>query len=55
MFSFDTIASSFKDLTSFQLFEWLDEGNPTDEEVAAIEKELVIRSKRRQAVEDLLW
>ena len=55
MTSFDTIATSFQNLTSFELYAWLDEGNPTDKEVVAIEKELVIRSKRKQAVEDLLW
>ena len=50
-----TIATAFNDLTSFQLEEWLWEGNPTAKEQRAILKELAIRDKRRQAIENLLW
>jgi hypothetical protein len=50
-----TIATAFSDLTSFQLEEWLWEGNPTAKEERAILKELATRAKRRQAIEDLLW
>jgi len=51
----DTIATAFDDLTSFQLVEWLDGGNPTAEEQQAIEAELVTRQQRLDAIADLLW
>ena len=50
-----SIATSFKDLTSFELMAWLDEGKPTEREAKAIERELAVRADRRRAVEDLLW
>lgn len=50
-----SIATAFHDLSTFQLLEWLDEGNPTAKEERAIQRELMIRTKRRQAVADLLW
>ena len=49
------IATAFSDLTSFQLEEWLWEGNPTAKEKRAILKELATRANRRQAIENLLW
>lgn len=50
-----TIATAFDDLTSFQLEEWLFEGNPTAKEQQAIETELATRQQRLQAIADLLW
>ena len=50
-----TIATAFDDLTSFQLEEWLWEGNPTTKEERAILKELATRAKRLQSIADLLW
>jgi hypothetical protein len=50
-----TIATAFDDLTSFQLEEWLDEGNPTAKEARAILKELKSRRLRLQSIADLLW
>lgn len=50
-----TIATAFTDLTSFQLEEWLWEGNPTAKERRAILQELETRDKRRQAIGDLFW
>jgi hypothetical protein len=50
-----TIATAFSDLTSFQLEEWMWEGNPTAKEKRAILRELATRAERRQAIEDLLW
>jgi hypothetical protein len=46
---------TFTDLTSFQLEEWLWEGNPTAKERRAILQELETRDKRRQAIGDLFW
>ena len=50
-----TIATAFDDLTSFQLEEWLWEGNPTAKEQRAILKELATRQQRLEAIADLLW
>ena len=50
-----TIATAFDDMTSFQLEEWLWEGNPTAKERRAILQELETRDKRRQAIGDLFW
>jgi hypothetical protein len=50
-----TIATAFDDMTSFQLEEWLWEGNPTAKEERAILKELATRAKRLQSIADLLW
>jgi hypothetical protein len=50
-----TIATAFHDLTSFQLEEWLWEGNPTTKEQRAILKELATRQQRLEAIADLLW
>ena len=50
-----TIATAFDDLSSFQLMEWLDEGNPTEQEAEAIETELATRQQRLEAIADLLW
>jgi hypothetical protein len=50
-----SIATSFKDLTTFELFDWLDNGEPTDREARAIVRELDTRAARRRAVENLLW
>ena len=49
------IATAFDDLTSFQLEEWLWEGNPTAKEKRAILKELASRQQRLEAIADLLW
>jgi hypothetical protein len=50
-----TIATAFDDMTSFQLEEWLWEGNPTSMEQQAILQELATRQQRLEAIADLLW
>jgi len=50
-----TIATAFDDLTTFQLMEWLDEGNPTAKEQRVILRELASRQQRLEAIADLLW
>lgn len=50
-----TIATAFEDLTTFQLMEWLDEGNPTAKEEQSILQELASRQQRLEAIADLLW
>ena len=55
MTSSTSISTVFHGLTSFELWAWLDEGEPTDKEVIAINRELAIRAERRAAIENFLW
>lgn len=51
----DHTPTAFDNLTSFQLAEWLYDGNPTRDEAEAIEAELVTRQQRLDAIADLLF